>query len=150
MAQNMSISSPAVFAPGFCGCNFDERRETMERPNGRQLPCHWLLPQGVYPWRLCLRALRYARDGTYPVQPPPSQGEDGVWGIMMPCAESNRQGRLVSTKGPKVVTTVKLTQDIAKALDTTDVKETAPDQDTLVMFILGVEREAPFTRRPEV
>jgi len=150
MAQNMSISSPAVFAPGFCGFNFDERRETMERPNGRQLPCHWLLPRGVYPWGLCLRALRYARDGTYPVQPSPSQGEDGVWGIMVPCAESNRQGRLVSTERPKVVTTVKLTQDIAKALDTTDVKETAPDQDTLVIFIIGVEREAPFTRRPEV
>ena len=122
----------------------------MERPNGRQLPCHWLLPQGVYPWGLCLRARRYARDGTYPVEPSPSQGEDGVWGIMVPCAESNRQGRLVSTEGPKVVTTVKLTQDIAKALDTTDVKETAPDQDTLVMFIIGVEREAPFTRRAEV
>ncbi len=68
------------------------------------------------------------------------------------CPARNRTDKVVlsPTKGSKVVIAVMLTQDIAKALDTTDVKETAPDQDTLVMFIIGVEREAPFTRRPEV
>ena len=106
------------------------------------LPIEWQLPKNVHPLIQgpCLRALRYVHEGSYPVPPPPRQGTDDVWSVILPSAESQRLGKLqnrdIDGKIPfEMQAKIHLTRNQDRALVTKHLSEEPPRNDMLVVFI---------------